>query len=428
MASSRLLRERRKSLIAGIGVFAAFLAMAVLAVTATNGLPGQSHRTVKVAFTDVGALREGDDVRIAGIRVGKVDTIELDKGRPVATLSLDGDRKVYRSGAVATINQRSALGQAYVNVTPGDPKSGALPENALIVESDTHSAQDLTNVLNVLDAKTRASLQSAVRELGNGASGHGGDLNDALAALPHALPDLANVSRALARNDGADLTGMLTDAESLARSFAGQQQEIADLADQLNTTVRAIDVDGGEPVAATLQQAPESLTSLRKGLDAIIKPLDKTTRAVNDLRTGARSLGSATPALRSVLRDGITPLNKVPGVVDKAIKPVTDLTATMNDLRPLAPRVGKAITQISTPLGILGPYAPEMWVWTTYAADCLKDGDAAGHWLRFYIPLGTENVEGFVPNVPDPLTHRNSYPAPGEALNQRTSTILGTRK
>lgn len=427
MATSRLNRQRRLSGIAGAAVLITFLAMLGLAVTAGNGLPGRAHRTLKVAFTDVGALRKGDDVRVAGIRVGKVDKIALVDGRPTVTLSLDGKRKIYRDGAAASIAQRSALGQAYINLTPGNATSGELADGQTITENSANSAQDLTNVLNVLDSKTRGSLRTVVSELGNGAQNHGADVNAALGALPQALPNLANVSKALTVDNGQRLSNLLTQTNSLAQSFAGQQKDLAELAKQLQVTLTAVSVDDGAPLATTLTKAPDTLTSVRDGLGALTQPLRMTTQAVSDLRAGAQSLGAATPALRAVLREGIAPLNKVPNVMGKAQGPVRDLTALLTDARPIAPRVAQAIETVSTPLAVLAPYSPEISRLFTYLSDALHEGDAAGHWLRFYPVVHLETVDGILP-IPDPFVHKDAYPAPGVAQFERSTTLLGTRK
>lgn len=427
MASSRLVRQRRLSIVIGGLVVVVFLAMLGFAVTAGNGVPGTSRRSVKVAFTDVGALRKGDDVRIAGIRVGKVDRIALEGGRAVVTLSLDGNRAIYRDASAVNIAQRSALGQAYVNVSPGTPSTGTLPRGQLIVEDAKNSAQDLTNVLDVLNAHTRKSLQSLVREVGDGASGHGADVNDALAALPHALPDLGTVSDALSGDGGSNLTALLTETHALATSFAGQQKQLAALTSHLQVTLSALGTDNGAPIAAALRQAPGTLTAVRAGLGALTQPLRSTTKAVSALQAGARSLGEATPALRAVLRDGVGPLKKVPGVAAKAVGPVQNLTTVLHDARPLAPRVARAIEDASTPLAILAPYSPEMSLLFSYLTSALGDGDSAGHWLRFYVPLNTESVDGTVP-IRDPITKRDAYPAPGVGPVERSTTILGSRK
>lgn len=424
-APTRFALARQRSGLAGVVVALVFLLMVFLAITATNGLPGAQRQDQKAAFTDVAALRNGDDVRVAGIRVGKVKDIQLKEGRAVVTMSFDGKRELYKD-AKAVISQRSALGQAYVNVTPGTPNAGQLPAGTVLSSDEHANGQDLTNVLNVLNAPTRKSLRSTVLELGNGSRGHAADLNAALDTLPTALPDLATISSALTAGNGENLAQVLSAANALATSFKGQQQSLADLTGQLDTTLSALATDGGAPLSDALKSAPAALTSVRGALDALTTPLADTRQAVTTLRPGAQSLGAATPDLRSFLRDSRGALDKVPGVAKQAGDPIDALTATMTDARPIAPRLANAVVSASKPLAVLAPYSPEASLFFTYVTSALHQGDAAGHWLRFFPIFHTETVSGTLP-IEDPITSRDAYPAPGAVANERKTTILGTR-
>jgi phospholipid/cholesterol/gamma-HCH transport system substrate-binding protein len=423
---SRVARSRRRSAVIGGLVLVLFLGMVWVALTATNGLPGATRVQVKVAFDDVGGLRKGDDVRIADIRVGQVTRIALSNERPVVTLSFDGDRKIYKD-ATAVIAQRSALGQDYVNVAPGRASSGLLSHGQVITTGAAAGAQDLANVLDVLDAKTRAALRSTILQVGGGASGHAGDLNAIIAALPQELPDLAKISNALSPDNGANLTSLLAATNSLSRSFSGRQHQLTELTLQLTRTLAAIDTHNGAPLAKTLQLAPGTLISARQGLQALQTPLATTQAAMTSLQPGAHALGVATPNLRGLLRAGVRPLDKVPPVAGQAVVPLADLTTVMADARPLAPRLAEAVQRASTPLAVIAPYSPELSLFFTYATSALSQGDAAGHWFRFYPILSTESVDGTLP-IQDPITARNAYPAPGQAAKDKKTTFLGTRK
>ena len=106
---------RSTAMLAGLGVVAFFVAAVYLSLTASSGLPGQSHRRVDAAFGTVGGLRVGDEVRKASVRVGQVADIQLRDDHAVVTLQLDSDETVYRDATVA-IESRSALGQNFVEL------------------------------------------------------------------------------------------------------------------------------------------------------------------------------------------------------------------------------------------------------------------------------------------------------------------------
>ncbi|WP_116200535.1 MlaD family protein [Amycolatopsis circi] len=429
MAGKKSARSRRRSALLGTGLIVAFVVAVYVAITANSGLPGVSGTTVRAAFDDVGALRAGDDVRIANVRVGQVKDIQLVDGKPLVTMGLDGDRKIYRdAGATAaSIGARSALGQKYVDLQPGNPAAGQLPADSVIPAGKTVGSQELADVLRVLDAPTRQALGSTLREAGGGLGGHSQDLKDAASALPQELPDLGVVSRALSARDGADLAGLLKTADSLSVSFQGHQQQLAQLTQRLGTTLQSLNVDRGKPLADSLSKAPSTLADVKGALGGLNGPLGQTEQAVRTLRPGAEALGQATPDVRGVLREGVPSLDKVPGVAAQADPAVTDLTHVMTDAKPLAPRLTAAIGAAKDPVGVLAPYAPEVSMFFSYAADALHLGDAAGHWLRFYPVLNLESADGTLP-IADPTVARDAYPAPGQAAKEKKNGLLGGRK
>lgn len=58
----------------------------------------------------------------------------------------------------------------------------------------------------------------------------------------------------------------------------------------------------------------------------------------------------------------------------------------------------------------------------------LSDGDDSGHWARFFVLPAPEMLSGIVPGLKAPLTNRDAYAEPGEAINQRTSPLFGSGK
>lgn len=410
----------------GVVVLALFALMLWVALTATNGLPGSQKQHYRLGFDNVGGLRAGDDVRVADIRVGHVEDIKLVDGHPVVKIAIEGDRKMYRDGS-ARIAQRSALGQNYVAIEPGTPKSGELAESTVLAAPPSGAAQDLSNVLDVLDAKTRKALGSTLREVGGGAVGHAKDLNAAAAALPSALTDLSKVSDALAVDNGADLTQLLEQANGLAQAFSGQQEHLTALEKQLASTIDALNVDKGAALSSALNSAPQALENVRGGLAALQQPLVLTRRAVENLRPGAKALGEATPNLRGLLREAVPALDRVPGVAKQAVGPVGNLTTLIDDARPLAPHLTKTVQRVATPLAVLSPYSPEVAEFFTNFRSALNYGNPNKHYLRVFLIASTQTVDGILP-IDDPLTARNAYPAPGQAHKTMQTALIGERR
>lgn len=422
--------SRGSALFIGITVVVLFVASVVFAFSAQYGIPGATVTMVRASFDDVGALRRGDDVRIASARVGTVDSIEYSEALgAVAVLKLDGDRPIYRdsSAATASVGARSALGQKFVDLDPGSESAGPLGEDEVIPKRVTRGAQEVSDLFNVFDQPTRTALGSTLRELGGGLAGRSDDLADAFRTSPDLLPDLGTVSRSLSTDDGADLVGLLRSAETLAGRFEGREQEIASLMTNLSTTLDAVAVDDAAPFEQILQKAPGTLRDVRSALDTLNGPLADTRVAVTGLRPGAEALGLATPDVRGVLREGVGPLDRVPGVADVAEPALGDLTALMSDARPLTPRLVQTLREAAPLLADAAPFSPEISQFFTNATSALNDGDAAGHWLRFFPIVSAESVSGVLP-VEDPTVARNGDPEPGELETDRQPLpLLGGR-
>lgn len=426
----KVLGSRSTSALIGLVVVVLFVASVVFAFRAQYGLPGAARTTAKAAFDEVGSLRVGDDVRIASARVGSVDAIEYVDSRAVVTMKLDGERPVYRNSnaTAASVGARSALGQKFVDLDPGSEDAGPLGPDEVVAQRATEGAQEVSDLFNVFDPPTRNALGSTLREVGGGFAGHSQDLRDAFSSAPQVLPDLGTVSRSLTADGGDDLVGLLESADALASRFDGREQQISSMLTNLSATLDSVAVDGAEPFEQTLQKAPDTLGGAKTALDALSPALADTRFAVTDLRPGAETLGQATPDVRGFLREAVSPLDKVPGVADKANPAVEQLTGLMRDARPLTPQLTQTLREAAPLLASVAPYSPEIAHFFTNVTSALNQGDAAGHWLRIFPIFSSETLSGTVP-VPDPTVARDADPAPGELEQDRKpNPLLGGRR
>lgn len=405
-------------LLVGVAALLAAFASIAIAFTSHKGLPGEDFTHARAAFEDVSGLREGNDVKIHGVRVGQVAALEYEDGLPVVELQLPPEVTVHRD-ATATIGNRSALGQKFLALDPGTPAAGGLGTDVLPVEQ-TAAPQELDEVLDALDEPTRDALTRAVREAGGGLVGRGEDLQAALASSPELLDDLGIVSETLAGQEDS-LVGLLANVDRLAERFEGRADELSGLVASLDDTTAAVAVDGGEPLSRTLAQAPATLDELDPALVDLTDVSVTTRQALADLGDGSRALGRATPDLRGTLVEGLQPLERVPGVAEVADPAVRRLTPTLADARPLAPRVRRALDDLRDPVEVLGPYANDVAMWFVNANRLIADGDANGHWLRFAPILG---VESALSVAESPTLCRDPYPAPGGGVEQTGSYDL----
>lgn len=423
-----LSKNRTRSVVAGAVAVTVLAAAVLLAATAHRGLPGTTQTTVKVAFTDVGTLRVHDAVRIGGVRVGQVQDIAYTDGQAVAELALTEVDTVYRNaGAVsAAVGARSALGAKYVDLDPGTPDAGELKQGEVLPATQTSAAQDITELLDVLDEPTRDALGSFLRESGGGFAGQEANIDDAVRALPRELPDLATVARALSHSGGTDTVRMMRAVDTLAGRFEGRGRQIAEMTSRLGATLQAVGVDNADPLRDTLDRAPETARRVRQSLAKLDEPLARTESAMIALRPGGQALAKALPDTRGVLREAPVTLDKVPGVAGQASPALKQLTGLMADARPLAPKLTRAFDDAADPLAVLAPYSAEVAAAFTALKRVLEGHDAPDrHWLNIML-VPTSELLGTGMLGRDPLVARDPYPAPGQASRNRQTELFGT--
>jgi len=123
----------------GAGAFLAYL-MSVGEVGSHSG-----GYAVHARFGQVGALQEGDDVRLAGVRVGQVSRLYLDAKTYMATADLTIDQGVdLPEDSSAKVTSDSLLGGAHISVEPGGAE-GMIPPGGEI--QNTQGAVDLFGLI-----------------------------------------------------------------------------------------------------------------------------------------------------------------------------------------------------------------------------------------------------------------------------------------
>src|SRR3954447_10088856 len=158
---------------------------------------------VQVAFPEATTLATEADVRIAGVSVGKVRKLDVDRGanRTMATLELESAYAPLHQDARAILRQKTLLGETYVELTPGHGKK--IPEDGRLADGRIADTVQLDEIFDSLDPQTRASFQGWQQELSKGIKGHGRDFNDALGTLPGFAADGTDVLAVLDSQQGA---------------------------------------------------------------------------------------------------------------------------------------------------------------------------------------------------------------------------------
>jgi phospholipid/cholesterol/gamma-HCH transport system substrate-binding protein len=113
------MRKFDLELVVGIFVLAGILCLGYISVKlAKMELMGGDRYEVYAIFSDVGGLKTGSSVVIAGTEVGRVTSIVLEDYESKVVMTIDADIKL-QEDAIAAIKTRGLIGEKYLNLTPG---------------------------------------------------------------------------------------------------------------------------------------------------------------------------------------------------------------------------------------------------------------------------------------------------------------------
>jgi phospholipid/cholesterol/gamma-HCH transport system substrate-binding protein len=116
----------------------------------------------RVAFKDASQLADQADVRIAGVSVGKVISKSLEPGanRTIATIQMTNAFAPIHRDTRAILRTKTILGETYVQLTPGSPKSPDLPDGGMLPQGQVQNAVQLDTIFNALDPQTRQAFRT----------------------------------------------------------------------------------------------------------------------------------------------------------------------------------------------------------------------------------------------------------------------------
>ncbi|MEU5593245.1 MlaD family protein [Streptomyces sp. NPDC020298] len=258
-------------------------ATALLAATIVN-LSFTPERTYRAVFSDVTGLEKGDDIRVAGVRVGEVEGIRI-KDRTLAeiTFNVGADRPLLAS-THAVIRYRNLVGQRYVALTEGVGDGTPLKPGATIPLSRTRPALDLNALLNGFKP-----LFAALSP---------GDVNQLATEIIKTL-----------QGEGGTVDSLLVHTASLTTTLADRDKLIGSVIDNLNTVLGTLDKRG-----TRFSELLKQLRRVISGLSADRKPIGQSLVGIGDL----------TEATSGLLKDARPPLKD-------DIAGLAGLTGTLND-------------------------------------------------------------------------------------------------
>jgi len=268
--------------------------------------------TLTAAFDDVTGLLINDEVKIAGVEVGKVTAIDTEDGRAVVTFQVRNDyRDALPVDTSASIRWRNLIGQRFLYLVPGEASTMLEPDDRVCGDEDVctnDSVADLGALFNRL-----GPIVSAIDE---------GQVNDFLETFTQALDgntdrlgqtlaDLGTLTEGLASRDAA-ISSLLEDLNTVAGTVTARDQQIRTLLDNLAILARTFS-DNTDVVDRSLAEFASFSTDLstlletnEAQIDAIIANLDSVveTEVITRLQGLQAALDGLDEASRAIFNAG----------------------------------------------------------------------------------------------------------------------------
>ncbi|UFN43660.1 MCE family protein [Nocardioides okcheonensis] len=259
------------------------LATGVLVVTIGN-LGFGSSREYRAEFTDATGVTKGDDVRVAGVRVGTVGDVEIvDRSRALVTFDVDEGTQV-NGGTFASIRYRNLVGQRYISLTQEVGDTARLPAGSTIPLSRTRPALDLTVLFNGFKPLFQALSPEDVNQLSF---------------------ELIQVFQ----GEGGTLEGLLAHTASVTSTLADRDQVIGDLIDNLSLVLDHV-ADRDQQLTRLIQSFRTLVGGLKRDRNAILGSLE-------DVSALSVETASLVDGIREPLVRDIEQLRAVAGNIDE---------------------------------------------------------------------------------------------------------------
>ena len=305
-------------------VFAGIGALVALLISSRTDSGGGGYM-VRAVFDNSSFVIPGEDVKVAGVKVGTIQAVDLTtQNKAAIVLEIDNPRfEPFRADAHCEIGIESLLGEQFVQCTPTQPvPSGAAPAQPLAsIASGSDKGQHLLPVQNtttpvgldqladITRLPQQQRLQLVISGLGAGLAGNGQELN---AALLRADPALAQTDQVIATlaDQNHTLARLTDESDRILAPLAAQRAHVGGFIQHVGTVATAAARQGAAieqnleafpPFLRQLKPAAQRLNRLARQVTATLAPLQAQAPAVNATVQGLGPLAtSGTPAVKTL--------------------------------------------------------------------------------------------------------------------------------
>jgi phospholipid/cholesterol/gamma-HCH transport system substrate-binding protein len=431
----------RKLLVAvAVGLFVGVL------VAAAGGGEDDGVYRVRAVFDNASFVIPGEDVKVAGVKVGAIDDVDVTEQNKAAVVLRIDDKAFtpFRNDAHCQIRLQSLIGEQYIECEPTqERKQGEQipPALAKIDSGDgegqyllgldhttTPVAVDLINNITRLPQQQR--LRLILNELGAGVASNGPSLRAAVRRANPALRELDEVIKVLADQDRL-LANLVEQSDAVLEPWAQRREQFAGFIDEAGATAAAT-AERGEDLERNFERLPRFLREFPQTADALGEFADQFTPALQELQRNAPAINETvknTGPFFKAAGPAVTSLGDFAQrgrAVFPAIRPlVRDVQKLSGPLKPTAKTAADLFASIDDTGGV-----EELMRLLFFYTGATNGEDEIGHYLRASLRLSGCPQRAGIPSPGCEATflreQKNAAPAAAAAEDAALDYLLGS--
>jgi virulence factor Mce-like protein len=395
------------------------LIAAVLAIGVWRGFGGvvpfqpQGYR-ITADLPEADSVLANSDVRIAGVDVGHVVSVESLGRRARVELEIDPEFAPLRRDARIVVRSKTLLGEGYLEVAPGDRKAAPIADGGRIPGSGVVRAQRLDDVLQAFPESTRRDMRRMLAGLAGAFDGRAMALNQALGRAPGVVGNLEAVARRLQRQQ-EPLRSLLGSSTDVFEALGSQDAALVGAIRQ-GSRVFATTAARDRDLAALVDALPPFLGDLRVASGRLQGASGDLRRAVAALRPTAPLVAPALVALRDDTKRLQAGFRKVAPAFRDTTKALPSVTRLLDGVGPSLANVHLAARQL-LPFVQLSAASRDNFVANfanvaaTFNGRTVVPGGKLGQYAGGWLTAWNEIVGGWTKKLP--TNRANPYPRPG---------------
>lgn len=367
----------------GAVIAGVLLALTLLAVFSTNGVPGVSRYELTTTLPrDAPPVRTGSEVRVGGLVMGLVSAVAPTASGQRVTFGLKGAAQPVGRDVRITMRLRSPAGQHYLAVDRGNYRRHPLPSGVTIPPGHVTRTEDLLDVIEGFNKTAVANLATTTRFTGLGFAARGKALNASLAGLDASLRQNTGIARAA--TPGNDATGLLREADRTFKGFAGRLPTDPGRVTTASARTFGAFAEERAAIGAGLRELRPAEDELSRTLPVADRTLAATTELARRLTPATRALRRALPDASALFAEGRTLRDESARIAAAGEPSLSRLAPPARAFAPSALMIGLAVEPLGALTQYLSRYGPE-----------LESGFSA-----FYGALNYLNSSGLAPKTP----------------------------